>query len=167
MISDKHFRSVSSAAARRLGIMRNSWQVFHYRWLLLRSFWSIVLAVCEYCSKVLLCWWFTPWTVGQRCQEFCFFNWRCLECNPAHRRSVAVLCMPFNIKSNPMLLWAVHCLCRMCRLVLLVVLWLLFALFCASSHCYFSVPQDLYAPLSVSLERSWWPCVWWCGTGRL
>ena len=43
-----------------------------------------------------------------------------LDCNLAHRRSVAELCMLFKIKSNPM-----HCLCPMCRRLLLVVLWLL------------------------------------------
>ena len=35
---EKDLRSVSSAAAQRLGIMRKSWQVFHDRSLLLRSF---------------------------------------------------------------------------------------------------------------------------------
>ena len=48
-----------------------------------------------------------------------------LECNFAHRRSVAVLCMLFKIKSNPMHPSAVHCLCLMCWLALLVVLWFL------------------------------------------
>ena len=45
---EKHLRSVSSAAAQRLGIMRQSGQVFHDRSLLLRffgalfcRFWSI------------------------------------------------------------------------------------------------------------------------------
>ena len=50
MTFEKHPCSVSSAAALRLGIMRNSWQVFHDRSLLLRSFWSFVLPVLEYCS---------------------------------------------------------------------------------------------------------------------
>ena len=49
---EKHLRSVSSAAAQRLGIMRKSWQVFHDRSLLLKSFWSFVLPVLEYCSAV-------------------------------------------------------------------------------------------------------------------
>ena len=49
---EKHLRSVSSAAAQRLGIMRKSWQVFYDRSLLLRSFWSFVLPVLEYCSAV-------------------------------------------------------------------------------------------------------------------
>ena len=34
MTFEKHLRSVSSAAAQRLGIVRNSWQVFHDRSLL-------------------------------------------------------------------------------------------------------------------------------------
>ena len=45
MTFEKHLRSVSSAAAQRLGIMRKSWQVFHDRSLLLRSFRSFVLPV--------------------------------------------------------------------------------------------------------------------------
>ena len=49
---EKHLRSVSSAAAPRLGIMRKSWQVFHDRSLLVRYFWSFVLPVLEYCSAV-------------------------------------------------------------------------------------------------------------------
>ena len=49
---EKHIRSVSSAAAQSLGIMRKSWQVFHDRSLLLRSLWSFVLPVLEYCSAV-------------------------------------------------------------------------------------------------------------------
>ena len=39
MTVEKHLRSVSSAAAQRLGIMKKSWQVFHDRLLLVRSFW--------------------------------------------------------------------------------------------------------------------------------
>ena len=40
MTFEKHLRSVSSAAAQRLGIMRKSWQVFYDQSLLQRSFWS-------------------------------------------------------------------------------------------------------------------------------
>ena len=38
MTFEKHLRSVSSAAAQWIGITRESWQVFHDRSLLLRSF---------------------------------------------------------------------------------------------------------------------------------
>ena len=52
MTFEKHLRSVSSDAAERLGTMRKSWQVFHDRSLLLRSFWSFVLPVLKYFSPV-------------------------------------------------------------------------------------------------------------------
>ena len=52
MTFEKHLHSVFSAAAQRLGIMRKSWQVFHDRSLLVRSFWSSALPVLEYCSAV-------------------------------------------------------------------------------------------------------------------
>ena len=52
MTFERHLRSVSSAAAQRLGIMRKSWQIFHDRSLLVRSFWNFVLLVLEYCSAV-------------------------------------------------------------------------------------------------------------------
>ena len=52
MTFQKHLRSVSSAEAQRLGIMRKSWHVFHDRSLLLRFFCSFFLSVLEYCSTV-------------------------------------------------------------------------------------------------------------------
>ena len=48
-----------------------------------------------------------------------------LDCNLAHRRSVAELCMLFKIKSHPMHPLSGALPCRMCRRVLLVVLCLL------------------------------------------
>ena len=53
MTFEKHLRSVSSAAAQRIGIMRKSWLLSHDRSLLLRSFWSFVRPVLEYFSAVL------------------------------------------------------------------------------------------------------------------
>ena len=47
MTFEKHLRSVSSAAAQRLGIMRKSCQVFHDRSLILRSFRSFIVPVFE------------------------------------------------------------------------------------------------------------------------
>ena len=49
---EKHLRSVSRAASQRLGILRKSWQVFHYRLLIGRCFWGFVLPVLECCSAV-------------------------------------------------------------------------------------------------------------------
>ena len=47
MTLEKGLRSVSSAAAQRLCIMKKSWQVFHDRSLLLRSFGNFILPVLE------------------------------------------------------------------------------------------------------------------------
>ena len=54
MTFEKEISSVSSAAAQRLGIRRKSWQVFHDRPLLLRSFWCFVLPVLAYWSSVVI-----------------------------------------------------------------------------------------------------------------
>ena len=49
---EKHFRSVSRAAAQTLGIMRKSSQIFYDRSLLLRSLCCFVLLVLEYFSAL-------------------------------------------------------------------------------------------------------------------
>ena len=52
MTFEKHLCLVSRAASQRLGILRKSWQVFHYGPLLERCFQGFVLPVLEYCSSV-------------------------------------------------------------------------------------------------------------------
>ena len=52
MTFEKHLRSVSRTASKLLGILRNSWLVFHDRLLLGRCFRGFVLPVLEYCSAV-------------------------------------------------------------------------------------------------------------------
>ena len=87
---EMHLRSVSKAAAQRLGIMRKPWQVFHNRSLFLRSFWSFALPVLEYCSAV--------WCsvddsylklLDRVVRSASFLAGGVLDCNLAHRRSVA------------------------------------------------------------------------------
>ena len=82
---EKRLRSVSSAAAQRLCIVRKSWQVFHDRSLLQRSFWSFVLPVLEYCSAV----WCSaadshPKLLDRSagCQECWFSSWWCFREQP-------------------------------------------------------------------------------------
>ena len=36
---------------------------------------------------------------------------------------------------------------------------------CASPRQNLAVPQDFYSPLSISMERSGWPRIRWCGIG--
>ena len=90
---------LSSAAAPRHGIMRKSWKVFHGRSVLLRSFWSIVLPVLEYCSAV----WCSAADshlklLDRVVRSSGFLAGSVLDCNLAHRRSVTELCMLFKIK---------------------------------------------------------------------
>ena len=103
MTFEKCLRSVSRAAAQRLGIMKNSWQVFHDRSLLLRSFLSFVLPVLEYCSAVWCSAADLHLKLLKRVVRSAGFLAGCvLECNLTHRRSVAGFCMLFKIKSSPM-----------------------------------------------------------------
>ena len=100
---EKHLRSVSRAASQRLGILRESWRVFHNRSLLGSCFRGFVLPVLDYCSAV---WRLAVGThlklldhvvSGARFQTGGVF-----ECDIAHRRSVAVLCMLYKIRYNLM-----------------------------------------------------------------
>ena len=154
MTFEKHLRSVSSAAAQRLDIMRKSLQVFHDRSLLVRSFWSCVLPVLEYCSVV----WCSAADshlklLDRVVRSAGFLAGGVLECNLAHRRSVADLCMLFKIKSNPM-----HPLSGALplpyRLVLLVVPWLLIGTRSRLLVVGLLSIAEALCPFCVSLERS-------------
>ena len=88
---EKHLPSVFSAAAQRLG---------HDQSLLVRSFWSFVLPVLEYCSAV----WFSAADshlklLDRVVRSAGVLAGGVLDCNLAHRRSVAELCMIFKIES--------------------------------------------------------------------
>ena len=103
MIFEKHLRSVSRAASQRLGILRKSWQVFHDRSLLGRYFRCFVLPVSEYCSAV----WCSAADTHLRLLDrvvsgASFLTGGVFDCDFAHRRSVAVLCMLYKIRCNPM-----------------------------------------------------------------
>ena len=100
---EKHLRSVSRAASQRLGILRKSWRLFHDRSLLGRCFRGFVLPVLEYCSTV---WWSAADThlklLDRAVSGARFLTGGVFECDIAHRRSVAVLCMLYKIRCNPM-----------------------------------------------------------------
>ena len=79
MTFEKLLRSVSWAAAQRLGIMRKSLQVFNDRSLLLRYFWSfvtLVLVLLLVLAAVVLSCLLRPQTTGHSCQKSWFFSWR-------------------------------------------------------------------------------------------
>ena len=98
---EKHLRSVSRAALQRLGILRMSWRVFHDRSLLGRCFRGFVLPVLEYCSAVWCSAADTHLKLLDRISCARFLTGGVFECDISHRRSVAVLCMLYKIRCNP------------------------------------------------------------------
>ena len=99
---EKHLRFVYRAASQRLGILRKSWRVFHDRSLLERCFRGFVLPVLEYCSGV-------PETVleylkllDRAVSGARFLTGVVFECHISRRRSVAVVCMLYKNRCNPM-----------------------------------------------------------------
>ena len=103
MTFEKHLRSISRASSQRLGILRKSWQVFHDRLLLGRCFRGFVLPVLKYCSTV----WCSAADTHLRLlyrvvSGASFLTGGVFECDLAHRRSAAVLCMLYTIRCNPM-----------------------------------------------------------------
>ena len=102
MTFEKHLHSVSRAASQRLGILRKSWRMFHDRSLLGRCFRGFVLPVLEYCSAV----WCSAADTHLKLLALAVSGARFLtrgvfECDISHRRSVAVLCMLYKLRCNP------------------------------------------------------------------
>ena len=94
MTFEKHLCSVSRVASQRLCILRKSWRVFHDRSLLGRCFRGFVLPVLEYCSAV----WCSAADIHLKLLDHAvsgaqFLTGGGFECDIAHCRSVAVLCM--------------------------------------------------------------------------
>ena len=96
MTFEKHLRSVSRAASQRLSILRKSWRVFHDGSLPWRCFRGFVLPVLEYCSAV----WYSAPDPHLKLLDRAVSGAR-FECDIAHHRSVAVLCMLYKIRFNP------------------------------------------------------------------
>ena len=102
MTFEKHLRSVS-ITAQRLGILRKSWRVFHDRSLLGRCFRGFVLPVLEYCSAVWCSAADTHLKLLDRAVSGArFLTGGVFECDIAHRRSVAVICMLYKIRCKAM-----------------------------------------------------------------
>ena len=102
MTFEKHLRSVSRAVSQRLGILRKSWRVFNDRALLVRCFQGFDLPVLEYCSAV----WCSAADIHLKQLDRAVSGARFLtggvfECDISHRWTVAVLCMLYKIRCNP------------------------------------------------------------------
>ena len=102
MTFEKHLRSVSRAASQRLGILRKSWWVFHDRSLLGRCFRGFIVPVLEYCSAV----WCSAADTHRKLLDRVvsgawFLTGGVLECDISHHGWMAVLCMLYKIRCNP------------------------------------------------------------------
>ena len=77
--------------------------MFHDRSLLQRCFRGFVQPVLEYCSAVWCSAVDTHLKLLDRAVSGArFLTWGVFECDIAHRRSVAVMCMLYKIRCNPM-----------------------------------------------------------------
>ena len=142
MTFGQHLRSVSRAVSQRLGILRMSWRVFHDRLLLGRSFRGFVMTVLGY-SFALQC---SAADTHLKLLDSAvrvarFLTIGVFECDLAYRRSVAVLCMLYKIRCNPM-----H--------PLYGALPGPYVLVRITSGAFGTVPHDLYSSVSISVERS-------------
>ena len=83
--------------------MRKSWRLFHDSSLLERCLQGFVLPVFEYCSAMWCSAADTHLMLLDRAVSGArFLTGGVFECDIAHRRSVAVLCMLYTIRSNKM-----------------------------------------------------------------
>ena len=88
---------------RKDGFLRKSGQAFHDKLLLGRCFRDFVLPVLEYCSAL----WCSAVDTHLKLLDSAvsgdwFLTGSVFGCNIAHRQSVAVLCILFKIRCNPM-----------------------------------------------------------------
>ena len=110
LIFEKHLRLVFRATSQRLGILRKSWREFHDISLLERCFWCFVLPVLKCCSAV----WCSAADTHLKLLDRAVSGARSLtgggfECDIVahivwvwHHPSVAVLCMLYKTRCNPM-----------------------------------------------------------------
>ena len=155
MTFEKHLCFVFRASL-RFGTLRKSWRVFHDRSLLGRCFRGFVLFILEYCSAVLYLVADALLKLLDRAvSDARILTGRMFDCDIAHRRSVAVLCMLCKIMSNKLLTlkwcstWTVCASTSYSRCSGSTSVNL-----CAASLLNLAVPQDFHSPLNVPLERS-------------
>ena len=101
LFPEQHRQDIAKTS--QSSILRKSWRVFHDRALLGRCFRGFVLPVLEYRSAV----WCSAADTYLKLLDRAVSGARFLtigvfECDISHRRSVAVLCMLYKIRCNPL-----------------------------------------------------------------
>ena len=153
MTFEKHLGSVSRTASQSLCILK-SWRVFYDRFLLGRCFLCFILPALQYCSAV--------WCLAADAhlklldrvvRGALFLTWSVFECDIAHCRPVAVLCMLYEIRCNSMhplygALPVPYVLVRVTR-VASVAYWYTYA----PPRCWTSQYCRNVIPISVSLRN--------------
>ena len=140
-----------------IGTLRKSWRVYHDRSLLGRYFRGFVLPFLEYCSAVWCQAADTHLKLLDRAVSGArFITGGVFECDIAHRQSLAVLCMLYEIRCNAIRpLNGAHpgpyVPVRVTRRALFAYR---LVYLCPASQQNLAVPQDFYVLLSVPLERS-------------
>ena len=98
---EKHVRSISSAVAQKIGLLRKSFKIFGDISVLRKCFNSFILPCLEYCSPAWSSAAPSHLKLLDRNVRACKFLIPDLEIDLCHRRSVSSLCMLHKIFHNP------------------------------------------------------------------
>ena len=95
----KAFSPISRIASQRLGILRKSWRVLHDRLVLRDTFgvlscqyWLLFCSLVHWITDNVITYLTLYWTSAA-----CFLAGGVFECNIAHHRSVALLCVVYRM----------------------------------------------------------------------
>ena len=98
---ETHLRSVVSAAAQKIGILRLAWSIYRDESVVSRCFWSLLLPILEYCSPV----WGSSAEghlalLDRIVSRVTQMSNGLVQCDLQHRRNVAALCMLYKVRAN-------------------------------------------------------------------
>ena len=98
---ERHIRSISSAVAQKIGLLRKSFRIFGDHVVLLKCFNSFILPCLEYCSPVWSSAADSHLKLRDRNLQACKFLIPNLTISLQHRRFISSLCMLYKIFHNP------------------------------------------------------------------
>ena len=95
-----HLRQITSIVSQKVGIIRKCWQVYRDNSLILKCFYSFLLAFFEYCSAV----WMSAAPTHLQMLDRVFNSVKFLlptDVKIEHRRTVAAVCILYKIFNKP------------------------------------------------------------------